>query len=100
MIKTIYNAEIDKDTLTDDLIRLTNQIWKLIPMRENNENWKNHLNGLINEISGLSVILDLDEVILLSKLEGLKITELDFLTYRNIVFRCITLLNRTFNKYE
>ena len=99
MINTCYGNQIPHKVLSDDTSRLINQIWKLIPMRENNENWKNHLNNIIIEISGLYSILNLDGLILLSKLEGLKNQELDFLSYRNIVFRSITLLNRELGNY-
>ena len=37
-----------------DIKRLTNQMWKLIPMRENEENWQVQLNTVIIEIAGLS----------------------------------------------
>jgi hypothetical protein len=36
---TKYNFEIDPVVLDNSLTRLTNQIWKLIPMRENEEDW-------------------------------------------------------------
>lgn len=98
MIKTIYSSSIEKDTLIDNLMRLTNQIWKLIPMRENNELWVEHLNTVIAEISGLYEILDLDSLILLSKLEGLKYNNIDFMTYRSSVFKCINILNRVLMK--
>ena len=100
MIKTIYSSSIEKDTLIDDLMRLTNQIWKLIPMRENNELWVEHLNTVIAEISGLYEILDLDSLILLSKLEGLKYNNIDFMTYRSSVFKCINILNKVLIKNE
>ena len=74
--------------------RLTNQVWKLIPMRENNENWLTQLDSLIVEIAGLHELSNIDEnfLILLSKLEGLKIIEVDFSIYRKTVFECISLL--------
>ena len=80
-----------------DIKRLTNQLWKLIPMRENDEDWLNHLDTLIEEIAGLADLYrDKPEgIILLSKLEGLN-HELckDFMLYRKTVFRCIELLRQ------
>lgn len=32
------NIEISDDVIKADVARLTNQLWKLIPMRENEEN--------------------------------------------------------------
>jgi hypothetical protein len=67
--------------VTSDINRLTNQLWKLIPMRENEENWLTHLDSLILEIAGLnSLSSNTDEnfLILLSKLKGLKIEDTTF----------------------
>ena len=89
-----YNIEFKTETLKTDIKRLINQMWKLIPMRENDEDWISHLNVVIEEISGLHEIFDeLDLLILLSKLEGLKSSVCeDFMIYRKTVFRCIDLL--------
>jgi len=35
-----YNIDFSKEEIKDEVIRLTNQLWKLIPMWENNEDWK------------------------------------------------------------
>lgn len=63
-------------------------------MRENNENWKGQLDTVIIELIGLHEILYLDEqfIILLSKLEGLRNIEVDFMSYRKTVFETISLL--------
>ena len=89
-----YNIEFKTKTLKTDIKRLINQMWKLIPMRENDEDWISQLNVVIEEISGLHEIFDeLDLLILLSKLEGLKSSVCeDFMIYRKTVFRCIDLL--------
>ena len=81
--------------VTSDVNRLTNQLWKLIPMRENQENWLNHLDSLIIELAGLNELSsNTDEkfLILLSKLKGLKIEDTTFQVYRKTVFECISLL--------
>ena len=81
--------------LTSDINRLTNQLWKLIPMRENKEDWLSHLNYLIVELAGLNELRsNTDEkfLILLSKLKGLQIEDTTFHVYRKTVFECISLL--------
>ena len=81
--------------LASDINRLTNQLWKLIPMRENEEDWLNHLNYLIVELAGLNELCsNTDEkfLILLSKLKGLQIEDTTFQVYRKTVFECISLL--------
>lgn len=66
-------------------------------MRENEENWLEHLNIVTEEISGLVKIYNdkPEGLILLSKLEGLtsRVCE-DFMLYRKTVFRCIDLLGQ------
>lgn len=97
-----YNINFPQETRDQDLKRLINQLWKLIPMKENDEDWLNHLNILIQEISGLvEIYKDKPEgLILLSKLEGLTSSVCDdFMLYRKTVFRCIDLLAQVI-KYE
>lgn len=90
-----YDINFPLETKEQDLKRLINQLWKLIPMRENEEDWINHLNTMIEEISGLVEIYKnkVEGLILLSKLKGLT-SEVcnDFMIYRKTVFRCIDLL--------
>lgn len=77
--------------------RLINQLWKLIPMKENNEDWKLHLSIIIEELVGLVKIYNnkVEGLALLAKLEGLTSPECeDFMIYRKTVFRCIDLLSQ------
>ena len=77
--------------------RLINQLWKLIPMRENGEDWTGHLFALVEEISGLADLYHNkpEGLTLLSKLLGLT-SEVcnDFMVYRKTVFSCINLLGQ------
>ena len=63
-------------------------------MRENNEDWKTHLDSVILEIAGLGEMFKelLDFLVLLSKLKGLLIEETSFELYRKTVFESISLL--------
>ena len=96
--------KFSNEILTKNRRRLINQMWKLIPMKENGENWISHLDTLIEEIWGLGEIFseELDFLILVSKLEGLKseICENDFMLYRKSVFRCIDLLTRVMDSVK
>ena len=82
--------------VTSDINRLTNQLWKLIPMRENQEDWLIQLDTVIIELAGLQKLSNntADEkfLILLSKLEGLRQKDNSFNIYRKTVFECISLL--------
>lgn len=85
---------IPEFVIESDIKRLTNQLWKLIPMRENKENWLGHLDSLIIEMAGLCEFANENEkfLILLSKLKGLRIEDTEFSVYRKTVFECISLL--------
>lgn len=63
-------------------------------MCENHEDWKKQLNTVIIEIAGLNEIFISEPQFLqlLSKLEGLKVVEMEFSLYRKTVFECINLL--------
>ena len=92
---TKYEFDFAKETVDKNVMRLTNQIWKLIPMREHNEDWKKQLDTVIIEIAGLNEIFIWSPQFLqsLSKLEGLKVTEdIDFALYRKTVFEIISLV--------
>ena len=98
MIDTLtkYDFEIPCDTVDKNITRLTNQTWKLIPMKENEEDWQKQLDTVILEIAGLNEIFveNPQFLQLLAKLEGLKalaaVTE--FSLYRKTVFEAIGLL--------
>lgn len=91
-----YNLEVPNESFVNEINRLTNQIWKLIPMRENEEDWLAHLQTVIVEITGLGEIVMLDENLLplLEILEGINIKETDFRIYRKLVFEAISLLRK------
>ena len=95
---TKYDSCFDEKVVQTDLRRLVNQIWKLLPMREKEEEWEKQLSSVLIELHGLSDMFDdqLKLLILLSKLEGLTSTE-DFMTYRLTVFGAISLLTEITN---
>ena len=97
---TKYTFEFDKEIIAKNVIRLTNQLWKLIPMREKEEDWKKQLDTVIIEISGLNEIFLNNSLFLqlLSKLEGLKTVDTTFDLYRKTVFETINILQEL--KYE
>ena len=37
-----YNIDFSQEVLLADKKRLTNQLWKLIPMKEKEEDWESH----------------------------------------------------------
>lgn len=92
-----YNARIDNEAIATNIERLTNQIFKLLPNREEGGDWKTPLQNLIIEIAGMDKLL-LDHVNLFSllcKLEAL--LDLDqedeFFQFRKTIFECLGLMN-------
>jgi hypothetical protein len=88
-----YDIGFEEEVIKKDVQRLTNQLWKLIPMREHEEDWLKQLDTVIIEIAGLNEIF-MGPVFLqlLSKLEGLKVKENTFELYRKTIFESISLL--------
>ena len=92
-MQTKYGFDIKQENISVSMNRLTNQTWKLIPMREHNEDWAKQLDTVIIEIAGLNeIFMGPTFLQLLSKLEGLKVTETTFELYRKTVFECISLI--------
>lgn len=98
-IYTKYNFSIPIEIIIKEITRLTNQLWKLIPMRENNEDWKKQLKTVIIDIAGLNEIFFSNPLYLqlLTKLEGILIILPDFDIYRKTVFECISLIQEAKN---
>ena len=94
-----YNANINNDAIYANLNRLTNQIYKLLPNREESIDWKLPLNTILEEFAGMDTLLiDQHEILfsLLCKLEGLftLTKENDFFMFRRTIFECLNLVNR------
>ena len=92
-LETKYDFDFELVDIKTNVRRLTNQLWKLIPMREHNEDWKKQLDTVIVEIAGLNEIFIGPQFLqVLSKLEGLKVYETTFELYRRTIFESISLV--------
>ena len=91
-----YNIEIDKRVLLEDLERITNQIFKLLPVREEGGDWESPLRNLLIELAGLDSLLleNVDFFSLICKMEALLLlTEKeDFFAFRRTIFECLNIL--------
>jgi hypothetical protein len=47
-----YNLKFSNTEMKQEILRLTNQLWKMIPMWENGEDWNKQLNTVILDIAG------------------------------------------------
>lgn len=93
-----YNAEIDNYAIENSIKRITNQIYKLLPNREENVDWEKPLETIIEELAGMDRLLIGQHNILfplICKLEGLfTLTEEDdFLLFRRTIFECLSLIS-------
>lgn len=89
-----YDFDIDIQTVSINLRRLTNQIYKLLPLREERQEWQKPLTTILEELAGMDrLFLNQQPVLykLACKLEGLftLTNEDDFLLYRGIIFECL-----------
>lgn len=93
----IVTSAINKEAIHKNLERIANQIFKLLPNREEGIDWKKPLETLIIELTGMSSLIpDHTELFsLLCKLEALKTLddEKDFLLYRKTIFECLGLMD-------
>jgi hypothetical protein len=56
VLLTKYDFLFSNEDVSKNIKRLTNQLWKLIPMRENNEDWRKQLDTVTLEVVGLNEI--------------------------------------------
>lgn len=97
-----YGASIDKDAIVANLKRLTNQIYKLLPNREEGVDWKKPLVTILEEFAGMDrLFFDHQEILfsLMCKLEGLftldekEKEQENFFVFRKTIFECLGLVN-------
>ena len=93
-----YDAFIDNKAIVANLKRITNQIYKLLPSREEGADWEKPLTTLIEEIAGMDrLLLSQHDTLfpLLCKMEGLfTLTETEeFFLFRRTIFECLGLMS-------
>lgn len=93
-----YNLEFDKEAVILNINRITNQIFKLLPNREEGGDWQTPLQNLIYEIIGMKELwVDQPNLFpLLCKLEALLTLtgKEDFMGFRKLIFECLGLMNQ------
>ena len=101
-MKTKYEIDITNQAIVEELRRLTNQIYKLLPLKEEGGDWKKLLDTILLELVGMDcLLLGMHDKLfpLMCKLEALNALgeEINFLTYRKTVFECLTLVGEMIN---
>ena len=92
-----YDLNIENDAVKVNIGRLTNQIYKLLPTREEGGEWQKPLTTIMEEVAGMNrLFIDQQPKLfkLSCKLEGLftLIHENDFMLYRSVIFECLSIL--------
>jgi hypothetical protein len=92
-----YGINIQNEAIIKNIDRITNQIFKLLPSREEGEDWETPLKNLIVEVGGMNNLLK-DHITLFSllcKMEALfNLTEEDdFFQFRKLIFECLGCIN-------
>ena len=92
-----YKIEINNKVICKRLKNLTNQIYKLLPVRQEGGDWEKLLQSILEECAGMQRLIINKDIFfnLLIKLQGLYslIEELDFSCYRKTIFECLNLID-------
>ena len=99
-----YNIEFDKEAIIKNIDRITNQIFKLLPSREEGGDWVSPLQNLTLEIVGMKALwVDQPKLFsLLCRLEALSTLreDRDFFAFRKLIFECLSLVNEIKKELE
>ena len=90
-IMTKYHGEIDFDLYRDYTVK---NIYKILPLREENKDWKKYLEGLLIELNGMDMLqTEVSLVSVVAKLQGLVNVE-EHAVFRKVIFDCIDLVKK------
>jgi len=95
---SVYNIDINNEAIKNNLVRIQSQIFKLLPMREEEQDWSKPLETIILELLGMQGLFpNLEYLIaLVCKLQGLieMDDEASFMLYRRTIFECCGLIDK------
>ena len=88
-------SRVSAEAIRFNLKRITNQIYRLLPLREEEGEWKLPLQTIMEELSGMNFLIFGQETLffsILCKLQGLLSLENedDFQLYRRTIFDVLT----------
>lgn len=93
-----YYIDINEVIIHNSIKKIINQIYKLLPMREEGLQWEKPLHTVLEELAGMNrLFVDQQDFFpLICKLEGLftLTKDEDFMVYRGTIFQCLGLLNK------
>lgn len=98
-METIYCTTVDNDVVKSMLDRMCSQTFKLLPMREEGQEWIKPLETLSVELLGLTTIFAKNPSLFsaVCKMEGIKELgeDMDFMMFRRTIFEICGLLTKT-----
>ena len=101
---SVYDVEVDDLAIKNSLKRIQSQIFKLLPMAEEGQDYIKPLETIILELLGMQGLFsNLDYLIaLICKLKGLIELDLekDFMLYRRTIFECCGLIDKVSNYFN
>lgn len=99
-----YNLEVPNKPFLLRMHSIVNQIYKLLPIRQEGEDWRLPLETINEELAGMLILLPDEESLfaLVCKLQGLLSLDKqeDFLQYRRTIFECLNLLDKLVKRHE
>lgn len=97
-METKYGLCLDGKALEENLFRIGNQIFKLLPLREEEKDWQKPLDTLVLEVLGMGSLFPDQKNLasLVCKLEGLRVAgaDMEFYAYRRAIFECCSIVDR------
>lgn len=93
LVKTKYNGYVDLEVYKEQSVK---SIFKILPLKEEKNEWEVYLEGLLIEFSGFdNLVSDINYITLIAKLEGLFVVAEDNpKLFRKIVFDSIDVLKK------
>lgn len=93
MITLKYNKQVSQEDYIKYLRKIKNDVFKLLPLREEGLEWSKHLDTILLEISGFySLGNEIKLLSIMSKLEALH-NATDFMIYRKTIFETLSILD-------
>lgn len=92
MYTTKYGKDFSEEEIQKYFSKIKNDVFKLLPLREEGAEWEKHLGTILIELNGFSHLFNDTKIIsIMSKLESLYELN-DFLEYRKTIFEALNLL--------
>lgn len=99
-VKNKYGYKISTESMIQYLVMTKNNVYKLLPLREEGSEWEKYLNSLLElELKGCERLFsEVNFIALISKLESLY--NKNFYLYRKGVFESLKIIDKMIEKLE